>query len=269
MLPTGTKKLRGEVLSTKAKAKAAARSENSREQFYAEIGRLYANGEAIADELLAKVRSRAKATYKFQNAPAGASPKTKATTVASPYGLGVDRVDQVVDSLRRLVRQHVIDEREYSAAVHFREQHDKLGAGIGGSMDFDRARGGSNNLGLAEVVMAAAEVVDRVEKLLPPDYYGIVWRVCVAGHTLDETAAWMYRLSKDHPTTRLQRDTCKQAFKAALSIMAHAWWPEGRGRGDKMTGYRNDRATVTDAPTVAPGTVAHATKDRVYRSGQR
>ena len=68
--------------------------------------------------------------------------KTAKVNVASPYSHGIDRVDRVIDTIEAMHKRKQIDGRQKQAADRLRSAYDVLGGSVGGSMDFERARGG-------------------------------------------------------------------------------------------------------------------------------
>lgn len=249
------------VLNTKAKAKRIEKSESKRDAFYAEIERLYANDEQGARELLAKVL--AKSSPKAKEAFALAFPKLFTDRVSHPRLEGhIEIVSRVVDTLEAMRRRKQLSEREYQAADHYRTCFDIIHGSVGGSLDFDRARGGSNpGSPPAPHYMLASEVVSEVKRHLYPKDYAVLHRVCALGMTIEQATAQLYS-----PVGRAQKEDCGRRLREGLSQMADRWFPENRGEGNRMRSHISERATVTDVESVPhSSSVAHATRDRVFR----
>lgn len=124
----------------------------------------------------------------------------------------VEQVQRVIDPIESMWRRHQLADRRqpytgrrrYTAAVLFRNAHERLNGSAGGAMDFERARGG----GLpgqppAMPYMTAAERANAVNKLYELDRQIIVM-VVGEGHTLDDTAKAMGE-KKEEIGARLRR----------------------------------------------------------------
>lgn len=175
-----------------------------------------------------------------------------------------ETVRRVTDTLSAMFKRKQLTKTEYQAGVRIQEAFDTLTAGPGGAMDFDRVRGGSApGSPPSPPQIDASQLLDRVRSTLYAQDWAVVLRICGQGMSIEETTENLY----GKPTTRAQRDDCGRRLKEGLRQMADRWFPRERSeQGGGMRFSRSERPTVTDAPTAAPGGVAHATTDRVYRS---
>lgn len=210
----------------------------------------------------------------------GARPRTETAEVASPYTLGkTDRVERISDTLTSMFNRKQLTQLQFSAGDRYRMSWEMTSASSGGSMDFDRVRGSSGpSTGFADMFIAAANDVHQVKlKLINPQTYAMVHRVCVVGLTIEQAARQLHD-PKWHKRWKTYLKEATFRFHTGLDDMAENWWPDSRTRRDPKTGEEirpmrrtmTERAEVTDVVTVAPSSsVAHATRDKVYRGPQR
>lgn len=276
-LPTGTVKRRDKsdadkntnaplVLNTKAKARRIEKSEASRDEFYAHIGALYADGDKGANELLSKVSAQHKNPFRAARAEPSGAPKTNTDKVDHPRLAGlVETVHRVTDTLVAMFKRKQLTEREFLAADRIRTAQEKLYGAAGGAMNFDRIRGGgSPSAGPQDSYLAAAETMRDLKHLLYPKDYGVVLRVCAKGMTVEQATANLYQQNP----TRAEKEDCGRRLREGLTQLADKWFPENRGQGNRMRSHLEERAGVTDAEFVPQASVVHATRDKVYRSGK-
>lgn len=182
----------------------------------------------------------------------------------------VENVERVVDSLRVMFNRKEIDLREFMAAEKYRDCYAMLYSPMGGALDFDRIRGGSqpgHPPGLT--YMAASEAMRDAKHRLYPRDWAVVHRICGLGFTTEETTAHLYGIDEKGLTSRTQRDACKGRFRAGLEILADLWWPEHVGSEKaSMRSFVNERPVSSDLESVPKGNAVHATRDKVYRSGK-
>lgn len=217
---------------------------------------------------------------KKQNEPTTARPKTETAEVSHPRLEGkTEFVVRVMDTLTSMFNRRQISQLQYGAGDRYRMAHEMTSASSGGSMDFDRARGSS---GLAPTpaltFLLAAEITSQARMKLYPKDFAMVHRVCVIGLSIEQAARQLYDPKWDGEWPAYVREAGRK-FRAGLDEMADMWWPDARTKTDPVTGEevrpirasRTERAGVTDAP--APdrvgSSVAHATREKVYRGPQR
>lgn len=164
-----------------------------------------------------------------------------------------------------MFKRKQLSKTEYQAGIRIQEAFDTLTAGPGGSMDFDRVRGGSApGSPPSPPQIDASNLLNLVQSALYNQDWAVVLRVCGQGMSIEETTENLY----GKPTSRAQRDDCGRRLKEGLRQMADRWFPRERSeQGGGMRFMRSEKATATDVVATAPGRTAHATKDRVYRSG--
>src|ERR1041385_330460 len=106
--------------------------------------------------------------------------RTETTRVANPYGHGVDIVQRMVDTLNVMNRRRQLNERQYHAGIKYRSCYEVIYGQLGGSMDFERARGGGAPGKPPPIAyMEASETIALVKQVLYPKDYAVVHRVCV------------------------------------------------------------------------------------------
>jgi hypothetical protein len=276
-LPTGTVKRRDKsdadkntnaplVLNTKAKARRIEKSEASRDEFYEQIRVLYADGDKGANELLSKVSAQHKNPFRAARAEPSGAPKTNTDKVDHPRLAGlVETVHRVTDTLVAMFKRKQIGEREYLAADKYRSSFAALYGVMGGVGDYERSRGGSTpGQPPAPHYMLAAETVSEVKRYLYPKDYAVVHRVVALGMSLEEASSQLYQQNP----TRAEKEDCGRRLREGLTQMADKWFPENRGQGNRMRSHLEERAGVTDAEFVPQASVVHATRDKLYRSGE-
>lgn len=216
---------------------------------------------------------------KKQRGPVTARPRTEKAEVSAPYTAGkIDIVERVSDTLTSMYNRRQITQLQYGAGDRYRVAHEMTSASSGGSMDFDRARGSS---GLsptpALTFLMAAETVSEARKRLYPKDYAIIHRVAVLGLTIEQAARQLYDDQWDGNWRSYLEDAGRK-FRNGLDALADMWWPDARVRKDRRTGAEirplrseiTERPVVTDTETIAPtSSVAHATRDKVYRGPQK
>lgn len=211
--------------------------------------------------------------------PTTARPRTEKAEVSGAYTAGkTDVVERVIDTLTSMFNRRQISQLQYGAGDRYRMAHEMTSASSGGSMDFDRARGSSGlSPSPALTFLLAAETVSEAKRRLYPKDFAIVHRVAVLGLTIEQAARQLYDERYDGEWTPYVRQAGWK-FRNGLDALADMWWPDSKTKTDPKTGEEirpmrrsmTERATVTDAVTVAPSSsVAHATRDKVYRGPQR
>ncbi|WLB14810.1 hypothetical protein QIH87_50230 (plasmid) [Bradyrhizobium elkanii] len=211
-------------------------------------------------------------------APVTARSRTETAEVSHPRVAGkTEFVERVVDTLTTMFNRRQISQLQYGAGDRYRTAHDMTSASSGGSMDFDRVRGGSGvSPTPALSFLMAAETVREARHFLYPRDFAIVHRVCAQGFTIEQAARQLYDERFDVPWAAYLSDAGRR-FRTGLDELADRWWPDARTTIDKKTGeefrprqgFRTERADQTDAPAASPSPVAHGTKDKVYWSNEK
>lgn len=213
--------------------------------------------------------------------PVTARPRTEKAEIAAAITAGKSEVvERVTDTLTSMFNRKQISQRQYAAGDRYRMAFEMLSGSPGGSMDFDRARGGSGrpSQGPALQYAMAADIVNDVKlKLLYPKDYAVIHRVCVIGLTIEQAARQLYDERFDGDWPPYQREAGHK-FRSGLDGLADRWWPDSKTKTDPRTGeevrpmrrFMTERAEPSDVIAVAPSSkVAHATRDKVYRGPQR
>lgn len=188
-------------------------------------------------------------------------------------------VDRISDTLTSMFNRKQISQLQFGAGDRYRMAHEMTSASSGGSMDFDRARGsrGTAPVCPALTFLLAAECTSQARLMLYPVDFALVHRVCVIGLTIEAAARQLYdpQFDGDWPPYVRRAGT---RFREGLDRLADMWWPDSRTPVDKKTGEEirpirgsmDERSTVTNVQVVSPSpSVAHATRDKVFRGTQR
>lgn len=216
---------------------------------------------------------------KKNRGPTTARPRTEKAEVSGAYTAGkTDVVERVIDTLTSMYNRRQINQLQFAAGDRYRFSWEMTSGSSGGSMDFDRARGSSGgSYGFANTYMNAAECVRDVKEKLYPKDRAMVHRVCIVGLTIEQAARQLYDANYDGAWDSYVKEAGRK-FRVGLETLADLWWPDSKTKKDPVTGEEirpmrrsmTERATVTDAVIVTPSSsVAHATRDKVYRGPQR
>lgn len=211
--------------------------------------------------------------------PVTARPRIEKAEVSSPYTQGkIDVVERVTDTLTTMLNRKQISQLQFSAGDRLRLACEMTSASMGGTMDFDRVRGGSGGAPTpALAYLDAAEIVSQARKYLYPRDYAMVYRVALQGFSIEQAARQLYNEEYDGKWPAYLTEAGRR-FRTGLDELADRWWPDSKQRKDPKTGdeirpmqgFRNEKATSTDADSVPQSSrVAHATRDKVYRSNDR
>ena len=150
--------------------------------------------------------------------------KLARVTVHGGYGIGVDRVCRVIDTISVMTSRRQIDFRQCRAADDFRDAFDVLAGPPGGSLDFDRVRGGGTpGAPPAAAAMLAAERLADAKRILGTLDFGLVEAVAGHGHSIGE-AAKRFTEGKERLSTRDEEHVGRR-LRDALTSLAHAWHP--------------------------------------------
>lgn len=194
-----------------------------------------------------------------------ARPDTELVGVPSPYAHGIDYVRRVMDTLNAMHRRKQITKREHDAGSRIQDAFGTLYGVMGGAMDFDRVRGGSQpGSPPGPPQLAASQLLASVRDRLYPDDWKVVALVCGEGRSIEETANALYGA----PASRGQMEDCGRRLREGLRQMADRWFPLERAQGGGLRSMRAEKPTQINPGQLTPGNVAHATKDKVYRSGK-
>lgn len=217
-------------------------------------------------------RKRANKTYT-------ARPTTETAEVSHPTVTGhTQYVDRVTDTLTSMYNRRQLTQLQFAAGDRYRMSHEMTTASSGGAMDFDRARGSSGpSQGISLTYMIAADCCRDAKLKLYPNHFALVHRICVIGLTIEAAAKQLYDERYDGPWPPYLKNAGYN-FRQALDKLAEMWWPDSRTKRDPKTGeeirpmrsMRKERPVVTNAKAVPQASsVAHATRDKVYRGTQK
>lgn len=192
-------------------------------------------------------------------------------SVHSPFNHGIDRVDRVVDTVDVMFRRRQLDAQQKRAADTYRDAFDALTASMGGSMDFDRVRGGSSpGAPPAPTALLAADTVAQAHKILGAMDSAIIEMIVGRGYSIEQCAARTTAGVKKAPSDR-DTEYVGKRLRDALTTLADEWHPVG-GRRSPMRSFIEDGAKpVSSAPSgtrVMDVRVAHASETKVTFSDQ-
>lgn len=207
-----------------------------------------------------------------------AAPKLETVKVSHPTLSGeTEYVKRILDTLASMLNRGSIDQRQYDAGRRYRDAWEMTTASMGGSMDFDRARGrGSAPVAPPLGYLVAAEDVHRAKFRLYPRMYALVHRVCVLGLTIEQAARQLYKSEREDGSWQHYVVASRALTKDGLGLLADEYGISGKVKIDPSTGreVRSMRSFVSERPTStnadhvpqAKG-VVHATRDKIFRSG--
>jgi len=213
--------------------------------------------------------------------PPSARPKLIDIVVDSPTVPGaVEKLKRVVDTIEAMHRRKQLaedkdkdlramnNERAYRAAMRLRNAYDTVHGSIGGSMDFDRVRGGGA-LGAPPALHyreAADVLIDSRKALLAVQERVLQFIVC-QGYSVEETAQRVR-----HSTERAAKEEMGRVLRSGLAALADFWFEPGDVKRKLVRPYhapdvdpRSFRYS-TEPGTIKAGGTATATRNRVQRN---
>lgn len=285
LLPEGTIRRDGLVLSTRARAADAATRDQRRAKMYELLERHPETAEEIAERVAqASVRAAAagdplnitKHSKPSKEQKPSAVPPSKLARVSSPTVRGaVEQVQRVVNSIDHLRARRQIGEREYLAALTYRDAYDIVHGTVGGAMDPDKVHGagspGSPGSPPPPAWLYASDKLLSAEQNLYRVDLRIVEMVVGQGRSLLETAALVYGVSEGGRPSRNDLDRTSDRLKVGLGELAAVWHPGEFKEVERKPARSVWRApgakpAGSDASSVPQGTAVHATGKRVFRS---
>ncbi|SHF04763.1 hypothetical protein SAMN02745157_1513 [Kaistia soli DSM 19436] len=189
---------------------------------------------------------------KVRKSEAKAKPKAKtraemrpmrSAKVESPYGLGHDRVQRVVDAVTAMHARRQIDDRQLRAAEVYRAAYDVAASAGGGTMG--ERSGGATRTTLSEAKIAAGETLNDAARLLGVEDGRIVRLVVGEGHSIAEVAG--------SGAPEIARRVAGERLRKGLDTLADAWHiadkaaggGSGRTRSKMAEGARPEPSGVT------------------------
>jgi hypothetical protein len=213
--------------------------------------------------VLAVRQSRSKKTQ--QPLPPGRR-KTQAVYVPSPTVPGHrERVQRVADTIDTMFARKQLTERQNRAAEIYRGAWATIGSSVGGSMDFDRVRGGGlPGQPLAMRYMDAAAILSDAKLKLYTRDHEVLELVARDGHSQAEAADMLH----GGKATRAEREDVGRRLKDGLNELADRWLgplfrKESDGRIVSERNFDPSEFEVKTGELQRTGRVAHATRKGV------
>lgn len=183
-----------------------------------------------------------------------------------------EQVHRVIDTLQLMRRRKYITEQGHLAGERYRHAHEVIYSQVGGSMDFDRVRGGGRpGAGPQTPYLLAAELISHAKIKLGPREYAIVHWVCAEGWNIDACARRIYQIKPEDKVLQCQRKKCGRYLREGLQILGDIWFPEPIGANSRLRTHRpfDSRPTLCEESDEIPRAQAvHATGQRIF-GGQR
>lgn len=184
------------------------------------------------------------------------------------YGY-TDKVTRVVDTLLLLRKRKDINTRQYLAADKFRNAHEAIYSQVGGSMDFDRVRGGGGaGMGSQVATQIAADTINEAQKKLSPQEFAVIQWVAICGFNLEWCARRIFQVGHGTKVRQFQRKRCGLYLREGLKKLADIWFPQPVGESSRLRTYRDAdaRPTMCEERDEMPVSKAvHATGQRIFR----
>ncbi|MGM5033511.1 hypothetical protein [Tardiphaga sp. 803_E3_N1_3] len=190
---------------------------------------------AAEHERLRKLASEAKRRAMVGADPLNLTGHTKC--LAPKRTLGADPIEQIGNMTRvktaiaRLTGKNRLDQRQVLAADTYREAFETVHSTLGGSMDFDRVRGGSaGSKAPAEAMLEAAGTLKQAKGVLGARSTIIVEQIVCHGRTTEECARLVYSYRDGQPTAARDINYVGRTLREGLTELGMLWHPSPRTR---------------------------------------
>lgn len=201
-----------------------------------------------ANEFAGEVeRLRANVKEAKRRALCGADPlnitgHTKGKAAKVRKHLAADPVEQIghisrtVNAVNRLKGKNKLDVHQTHAAATYLDAFEVVHSGLGGSMDFERVRGGGGFSGPAEAVLIASERLREAKGIVGRQAIIVIESVVCHGRGIEETTRLRYGYSDGQATVSRDVNFIGRMLREALTELAKVWHPV-KQRSDKVRGY--------------------------------
>jgi hypothetical protein len=143
----------------------------------------------------------------------------------------VGHITRSVPATNRLRGKNKLDAMQSLAADEYRDAYETVRAGLGGVMDFDRARGGSgNSAGLAEAVLIAGEKLRKAKALVGNRAIIIVEQIVCEGRGIEECTRGLYGYLEGEVTASRDVNYVGRVLREALTELSMHWHPKPKSR---------------------------------------
>ncbi|SRR5260221_499138 len=217
----------------------------------------------LVPHLALATRSRSRKTQRHR--PLSARPRTQAVYVPHPTVPGHrERVHRVVDTIDAMFSRKQLTERQHRTAEIYRGAWATIGSSVGGSMDFDRVRGGGvPGRPLAIRYMDAAKCLSDAKLKLYTRDREVLELVARDGHSQADAADMLH----GGQATRAEREDVGRHLRDALDQLADLWlgalFRKESGRIVAERNFDPSEFEVSTGELERTDRVAHATRKGV------
>lgn len=149
----------------------------------------------------------------------------------NPYGNGIDRVRRRIDIIDAMHRRRQLSERQFRAALRFRDAFEACAGAIGSPLDTSRMGGGTpSGAPPLPAILLAAEDLNAVDKLFGMFDGKILKMIVGQGFSITETAIQVYGLRNNKPRPGTARIIGRR-LNDALDALARVWFGMERRKG--------------------------------------
>jgi hypothetical protein len=164
-------------------------------------------------------------------------------TAAPPVEF-VGTISRVIPSTERLTGKNKLDRQQRLAAEHYREAFETIRSQLGGSMDFDRPRGGGfAPAGFAEVILIANQTLKQARALLGARTIIIVEQVVCHGKTAQECTRLVYGYADGDKVAARDSNHVARMLREALTELGQSWFPANMNRRPRIYRPADSRPT--------------------------
>lgn len=205
-----------------------------------------------------------------KRAMVGADPLniTKHTKGKAPkQKLAADPVEQIghisrsKSAIHRLTGKNKLDPRQVMAADTYRNAFETIHSSLGGSMDFDRIRGGGGLARVpAEEAMMAVQTLKHARDLLGARSVIIIDQIVCHGQTAEQCARLVYSYREGDSIAARDINHIGRMLRESLTELSALWHPIARRQ--RIEGFRPSRDEIRASEE---GTLSISTASYVSR----
>lgn len=164
----------------------------------------------------------------------------------------VGHIHRRVPAMNRLRGKNKLDARQTQAADCYRDAFELVHSGLGGSMDFERIRGGGGFAGPAEAVLIASQMLRGAKGVVGERAVVVIEHVICHGRGIEETTRMIYGYEDGQTTVTRDVNYIGRTLREALTDLAHVWHPVPQ-KSRRVNGYSASPSeqVVGDAGTIA------------------
>jgi hypothetical protein len=169
----------------------------------------------------------------------GAAPRQKLAADPVEYIGNLTRTRSATD---RLTGKNKLDQRQVAAADTYRSAFEALHASLGGSMDFDRIRGGAGCKSPPEAALAASETLKQARHILGIQATIIVEQIVCHGQTTEACARLVCSYSDGETVKARDVNYIGRVLREGLTQLGLVWHPNPIRRAVRT--WRTESAKV-------------------------